>query len=70
MAVFVQLVVIICFKFLFVHSLGPTATLYLLFTNRVTRSVLGNTKPDVFCTPELARAVRKREGFVFLVRIE
>ena len=27
MAVFVQSVVIICFKFLFVHGLGPTATL-------------------------------------------
>ena len=27
MAVFVQSVVIICFKFLFVHGSGPTATL-------------------------------------------
>ena len=27
MAVFVQSVAIICFKFLFVHGLGPTATL-------------------------------------------
>ena len=36
MAVFVQSVVIICFKFLFVHGLGPTATL-----NKLTRQSWG-----------------------------
>ena len=33
-------------------------------------SVLGNTKLDPFVRPELARDVRKSEGFVFLVRTE
>ena len=33
-----------------------------------TRSVLGNTKPDLLVQPELARAVHKSKGFVFLVR--
>ena len=33
----------------------------LQFTNQVTRSVLGNTKPDL---------LRKSEDFVFLVRTE
>ena len=38
--------------------------------NDLLTGLLGNTKPDLFVRPELARAVHKSEGFVFLVRTE
>ena len=38
---------------------------YLLFTNRVTLSVQGNTKPDLYVRPELARDVHIHEEFLF-----
>ena len=37
----------------------------LLFINRVTRFVQGNTKPDLFVQTELSRAIHKSEGSVF-----
>ena len=43
---------------------------YLQFTNWVTQSILGNTKPIFIICPEPAWAVCKSESFEFLVCIE
>ena len=37
----------------------------LPFTNRVTPSVEGTTKPDLYVQPRLARAIHKIKGFLF-----